>query len=85
MSTAVLETPVMQKFDPERLREYREQAGLSQAQAAKAAGLAQGRWSEMERGERLNPTLDVLGRIAQALECEVQDLLTPPKPKRGRA
>jgi transcriptional regulator with XRE-family HTH domain len=63
-------------FDREKVRELRERAGLSQAEAAKLAGLAnQAAWQQIESGARPNPTVDTLDKIARALGCKAKDLL----------
>jgi transcriptional regulator with XRE-family HTH domain len=79
MSTALLDCPPMQVFDHKRMRQLREAAGLTQAQAAKRAGILQSRWSNIESGDRTNVTVETMGRVAAALGCNAQDLLTPPE------
>lgn len=61
-----------------RVRELREGLTLSQEAFAHKAGLDRTYVSGVERGRR-NPTLDVLYRLADALEVEVRDLF-PGKP-----
>lgn len=61
-----------------RVRELREVLELSQEAFAHKAGLDRTYVSGVERGRR-NPTLDVLYRLADALEVEVRDLF-PGKP-----
>ncbi|MGX1694080.1 helix-turn-helix domain-containing protein [Microbacterium keratanolyticum] len=61
-----------------RVRELREARTLSQEAFAHKAGLDRTYVSGIERGRR-NPTLDVLYRLADALEVEVRDLF-PGKP-----
>ena len=56
-----------------RVRELREALPLSQEAFAHKAGLDRTYVSGVERGRR-NPTLDVLYRLADALEVEVRDL-----------
>ena len=48
------------------LRGLRKHRGMSQDEVAKAAGITQGYYSEVERGEAV-PTLDALDRISDAL------------------
>lgn len=60
------------------VRELRERLTLSQEAFAHKAGLDRTYVSGVERGRR-NPTLDVLYRLADALEVEVRDLF-PGKP-----
>ncbi len=55
---------------------WREQLRLTQTALAKRAGLAQSRISDIEQGSaRL--TLDVVERLAAALETDLQNLFTP--------
>lgn len=68
----------MQTFDHRRMKELREKAGLTQVQAAKLAGMSQGRWSHIEAGRR-EIAVRTMGQIAVALGCPAQDLLTPPE------
>lgn len=57
--------------------------GMTQAELAKAAGVAQPRIAEIERGDA-NPRLSTLARLASALGTGVSELLQPP-PHRRRA
>ena len=57
-----------------RLREVRKSAGLTQAQLAKKAGMAQGEISRIESSATMI-SLDVLDRLCRALKCEPGDLL----------
>jgi transcriptional regulator with XRE-family HTH domain len=79
MMTAELDSPVMQAFDPSRMKAMRKAAGLTQVQAAHRAGMTQGRWSEIESGTREEITVTTMAIIARALNCNAQDLLTPPE------
>ncbi len=58
----------------ERIRELR--GNESQAVIAVRAGIAQGYWSEIERGEK-EPSLDVLSRIATVFGLDLSDLTAP--------
>jgi transcriptional regulator with XRE-family HTH domain len=66
-------------MSPKRLsvaiRRAREQKGLSQAQLAKLAKVAQGYISDLEAGSKKNPGIDVLKRLAKALGVPVTRLL----------
>ena len=55
------------------VRAKREQAGLSQEQFAERADLDRTYVSGVERGVR-NPTLQVINRIAKALDVPLADL-----------
>ena len=57
------------------LRELREKAGMSQLELAKKSGVAQGYISDLEGGDKKNPGLDVLKKLARALDVPVTDLL----------
>lgn len=65
------------KFGP-NIRRIRELKGLNLVQLAKKTDISQPYLSELERGLVNNPTLDVLQRIADALEVQLQDLLSEP-------
>jgi len=61
--------------------------GLTQGDLAAAAQIADETVSRIERG-RLNPSIAMAGKIAEALDTTVNDLLhakTPPKEPRLRA
>jgi transcriptional regulator with XRE-family HTH domain len=57
------------------LKRLREQKGLSQAALAKRSGVAQGYISEVEAGEKKNPGIETLRKIAKALGVPVTELL----------
>jgi transcriptional regulator with XRE-family HTH domain len=63
-------------LDLEKLKALRAKAGLTQEQAAKKAGIG-GRqsWSNIESGYKANVTLEVLGKLAQALGVNAWELL----------
>ena len=60
------------------LRQLREARGLTQAQAAKLAGLPRPTWTTLESGSA-NPTLGVLVRAASALHLSLEELVGPPR------
>ncbi len=60
------------------LRLLRESRGLTQAQAAKLAGLPRPTWTTLESGSA-NPTLNVLLRAAAALQVSLEELVGPPR------
>lgn len=62
-----------------RLRERREEAGLSVQEAADASGMAYSAFARLERGER-EPTISTLQRLAAALGCTPADLI-PAQPE----
>jgi len=59
------------------LRLFRKQHGWSQEELAARSGLHRTFVSSVERGER-NISLDNIDRLAQALDIDVQELLSPP-------
>lgn len=63
-------------IDIEKMKSLRLKLGLSQDEAAKAAGFANRQaWSLIETGRRGNPQLDTLERIAAVLKTTAKDLL----------
>jgi transcriptional regulator with XRE-family HTH domain len=58
------------------LRQLRDARGLTQAQAARLAGLPRPTWTTLESGSA-NPTLQVLLRVAAALHVSIEELLGP--------
>ncbi len=60
------------------LRQLRDARGLTQAQAAKLAGLPRPTWTSLESGSA-NPTVKVLLRAAAALQISLEELLAPPR------
>ena len=67
-------SPVL--LDYKKIRRLREQARLSQAEAATKAGLGtRQRWHGIESGASTNIELDTLERIAKALGVKAKDLL----------
>ncbi len=65
--------------DPERLRQRRIEAGLTQTALAKRAGVTKSHVSQVEGGKAgFGPVR--IARIASALGCEIADLLPPSTP-----
>lgn len=62
--------------DPAALRRKRIEAGLDQADLAGRADCSQNFISNLERGNR-SASAPMLGKLAQALGCEIADLLPP--------
>ena len=58
-----------------RLRELREQMGLSQAHLAGHAEVSQGYLCQLEREEVRNPSAAILLRLAQALYVDPHELM----------
>ena len=53
-----------------RIRELREEFGLTQGQLAGNASVSQGYLSQLENGEVKNPSAAVLLRVAQAMHVD---------------
>ena len=56
-----------------RIKELRKRAGLSQDQLAEKVGVESKYLSRIEVGKR-DPSLDVLGRIADSLQVEMKEI-----------
>jgi transcriptional regulator with XRE-family HTH domain len=57
------------------LKRIREREGLSQLELAKRAKVAQAYISEMEAGQKKNPGIETLQKLAKALGVPVTELL----------
>lgn len=57
------------------LKRLREARGLTQLELAKKAGVAQGYISALEAGEKSNPSVAVIKKLAKALGVPVTELL----------
>jgi putative transcriptional regulator len=57
------------------LREQRESKGLTQVDLAKRAKVGRTYLVKLESGDKTNPSLDVLKRLARALSVRVTELL----------
>ena len=68
----------------QRLRELRRARGWSQYQAAEKCGVGQKMFGHYESGEKRNPGLLTLERIARGFDVAVPDLLSPKEVTRGR-
>lgn len=62
-----------------RLRARRQAAGLKLTELGARANVSVGYLSELEQDAQQNPTLDVLLRIAKALNTTIADLLGEPE------
>lgn len=58
-----------------RLGEYMAKKGMNQRQLSEASGVPQPMISEIKTGAVPNPTIGTLYRLAQALECTVDELI----------
>ena len=57
------------------VRKYRQKKGISQDRLSKDANIALNTIVKIETGENPNPTIETLGKIAQALGVPITDLL----------
>lgn len=58
-----------------KLRERREALGMDLKDLAAASGVSQRRLEDLERRSNTNPTIDTLGKIADALHCRIADII----------
>jgi len=58
------------------LKEARIEMGMTQAEAAEAAGVTQGYWSRLEQGLKVNPSGRVLLRILRTFNLHAEAILT---------
>lgn len=56
------------------IREFRTKLNLSQIELAYITGLSNSYLSHLEKGERANPSLSAMKKIANALNCEISDI-----------
>ena len=57
------------------LRNLRKNAGVSQEELAKRVNVSTGYISHLETGRRDNPSIQLLTKIAEALNVSVNDIL----------
>ena len=58
----------------DRIRQLREEAGLTQGQLALGSAVSQGYLSQLENGEVKNPSAAVLLRVAEAIQIDANEL-----------
>lgn len=58
-----------------QIKKYREKAGLTQEQLAKKVGITQVYLCYLENGQKKNPSIPLLRKIAIALGVNINDLL----------
>jgi transcriptional regulator with XRE-family HTH domain len=61
-----------------QLREFREKQALSLSEVARRAGISKAYLSQLENGESLHPSYEVLGRLATALATTISELTGQP-------
>jgi transcriptional regulator with XRE-family HTH domain len=64
------------QLDPDKLRKAREAKNWSAYRAARQGQFSRAAWSRWESGQRVNPDIETLGRIAETLGCKVTDITT---------
>jgi len=60
---------------PRNIKKYREKLGLSQDQLARKADIPYSTYIKIESGHTLNPSIQTVVNIAQALGVSIDDLL----------
>lgn len=60
------------------IRQLRDARGLTQVRAAQLCGLPRATWAHLESGSA-NPTLQVLHKVAMALQVSIEELLGAPR------
>jgi transcriptional regulator with XRE-family HTH domain len=66
----------MEPVDFKEMKRRRKELGLTQAEAARRAGWATPQvWTNMENGQRKDPQVSTLMKVADVLGCKVDDLL----------
>jgi transcriptional regulator with XRE-family HTH domain len=67
----ILSSKILQR----NIKKYREKLGLSQDQLARKAGIPYSTYIKIESGYTLNPSIQAVVNIAQALGVSVDELL----------
>jgi transcriptional regulator with XRE-family HTH domain len=64
------------KVDTAKIKRLREKKGLSQREAALAAGWATAQqWASIETGQRKSPSVQTFAAVARVLGCRMEELL----------
>lgn len=66
------------------LKELRTAKGLTQAELARAVGVRQATINDLEHGHTRQRTLEILGRLCDALQCAPGDLIVRTGRSRNR-
>lgn len=66
-----------------RLEEVRNKRKMNQRQLSDASGVPQPMISQIETGDVKNPTVGTLFKLAGALKCTVDDLISEEEAKTG--
>jgi XRE family transcriptional regulator, master regulator for biofilm formation len=65
------------------LKGIRIQKGYSLTKLSELTGISKSYLSLLERGIQSNPSIEVIGKIAQALKVDINDLIMPTEKKRN--
>lgn len=57
-----------------RIREYRKQKGMNLEELARKAGISVGYLCHLEKGTRLNPSIQIMENISKVLGKEVVEV-----------
>jgi len=60
-----------------KVKELREKLKMTQAELAKRADVSRQKLIDLESGKEVNTTVATLQRLADVLNCKVQDLICP--------
>ena len=66
-----------QKIIGKNIRKFRQEKGVSQDRLSKLADLSLNTIVNVESGGNVNPTIETLTKIANALSVRVDDLIKP--------
>jgi transcriptional regulator with XRE-family HTH domain len=73
--------PDMRSLFSENVRRLRKMHGWTQEEMARKAGIARTYYVEIEAGRR-NTSLDAIGRVVDALDCDPAKLFRVSRPRR---
>lgn len=62
---------------PFRVKELREAHKMTQTELCEAANISRQTLADLESGKDVNTTVYTLQKLANALNCKVQDLIRP--------
>lgn len=57
-----------------KIREYRKQKGMNQDELARKAGISTGYLCHLEKGSRVNPSIQVMEEIAKVLGKNIAEI-----------
>ncbi len=57
-----------------KIREYRKQKGMTLEELAEKAGISIGYLCHLEKGTRLNPSVQIMENIAKVLEKDIVEV-----------